>query len=97
MEAFSEKELLAIALTLKDIRFPDQRLFSLEVKYGIAFNEKEYEKYEVDDAELEQKISRLRESEPAEFEKLYLAMEKFWEGEVISPEERLRELKLVPA
>ncbi len=96
MEKFSEKELLAIALTLKDKKmFPSQELFSLEVKYGIAFNQLD-EKYQVDEVELEQRISQIKESEPAEFERLYLAMEKFWSVEVVNLQERLRELGLVP-
>lgn len=96
MENFSEKELLAIALTLKDKKvFPSHELFSLEVKYGIAFNQLD-EIYQVDEVGLEERISLLRESEPAEFEKLYLAMEKFWEVEVVNLQERLRELKLIP-
>ena len=96
MEKFTEKELLAIALTLKDKKvFPSQELFSLEVKYGIAFNQLD-EKYQVDEVELEERISQLKVQEPAEFEKLYLAMETFWEVEVVSLQERLRELKLIP-
>ncbi|MDF5728133.1 MAG: hypothetical protein PUP92_08850 [Rhizonema sp. PD38] len=94
MEKFSEKELLAIALTLKDKQvFPSQELFSLEVKYGIAFNQLD-EKDEVDEVGLEERISLLRENEPAEFEKLYLAMEKFWDVVVVNLQERLKELKL---
>lgn len=96
MEKFSEKELLAIALTLKDKKvFPSQELFSLEVKYGIAFNQLD-EKYQVDEVELEERISLFRESEPAGFERLYLTMEKFWEVEIVNLQERLRELKLLP-
>jgi hypothetical protein len=46
--------------------------------------------------ELELKINQLKVQEPAEFEKLYLAMEKLWTVQVINCQQRLRELGLIP-
>ena len=55
-----------------------------------------YSNHSIDEDTLALKLNNFLEKQPEEFEKLYLAIEKFWEVEVVGIQERLKELKLIP-
>lgn len=55
-----------------------------------------YSNHSIDEETLALKLNNLLEKQPEEFEKLYLAIEKFWKVEVVGIQERLKELKLIP-
>ncbi|RAM50975.1 MAG: hypothetical protein C6Y22_14065 [Hapalosiphonaceae cyanobacterium JJU2] len=107
MEGFSIEELTSIALTFKEYEniFPSPRMFIDEIKCGITFDRegskdeiirKFYEEHSsIDEDALADKLYKFLENQPSSFEKLYLAINKFWEVEVVNLQERLRELKVI--
>jgi hypothetical protein len=108
MEGLSKEELISIALSFKnrETEFPIPKIFIEEIKCGITFDRESsddkmirsfYSQYSVDEDILAMKLSHLLENRPAEFEKLYLAIEKFWEVDVTNLPERLDKLKLTEA
>lgn len=107
MEKFSIEELKSIALSFKDRenKFPTPKIFIQEIKCGITFDREGskdetiaafYSNHSIDEDTLALKLNNLLEKQPEEFEKLYLAIEKFWKVEVVGIQERLKELKLIP-
>ncbi len=105
MEEFSIEELTSIAISFKnrENKFPTQKIFLQEIKCGITFDREGskdemiaafYRQSSIDEDVLADKLNNLLKKQPAEFKKLYLAIENFWEVEVIDIQERLKELKI---
>ena len=108
MERFSLEELAAIALSFKnrEKEFPSQEIFILEIKSSITFDRESsdnsletafHRQHSIDEDNLADKLNNLLSNQPEEFNKLYLAIKKFWEVEVVNLQERLKELRLIPA
>ncbi|MBF2004457.1 hypothetical protein QUB80_22990 [Chlorogloeopsis sp. ULAP01] len=108
MEEFSIEELTSIALIFKEYekKFPEPKMFIEEIRCGITFDRESSgdkmvrnylcEHNYIDEDKLVLRLCNLLDLQPGEFNKLYLAMEKFWEVEVVNPQERLKQLKLIP-
>lgn len=97
METLTNNELQAIAIAMKDIKYPDtQRKFILEAYYGIFFKNLA-QQLGVDGETVKQKLEHMQVTYPQKFEFIVDKMKIFWDTNFDGDEllTRLYQLDLV--